>query len=46
MATVQSSVSPMHINCAIGQPYGNQDASYSCGFHTGIDFPATRNSRE
>ena len=23
MATVQSSVSPMHINCTIGQPYGN-----------------------
>ena len=44
MAIVQSNVSPMHINCTIGQPYGNPDTSYSCGFHTGVDFPATGTS--
>ena len=43
MAEVISNVSPMHIDCIIGQPYGNVSTSYSCGFHTGIDFPATRN---
>ena len=41
MATVQSSVSPLHGTCTIGQPYGNASASYHCGFHTGIDFPAS-----
>ena len=41
MATVQSSVSPLHGTCTIGQPYGNASSGYSCGFHTGIDFPAS-----
>ena len=41
MATVTSSVSPLHGTCTIGQPYGNASASYHCGFHTGIDFPAS-----
>ena len=41
MATVQTYYSPMHINCTIGQPYGNPNPSYSCGFHTGVDFPET-----
>lgn len=40
MATITSNKSPMHINCTIGQPYGNP-GSYTCGFHTGIDFPET-----
>lgn len=31
--------SPMHIPCIIGQPYGTIDSTYSCGFHTGVDFP-------
>lgn len=39
MATVTSNVSPLHITCEIGQPYGNPDPSYACGYHTGIDFP-------
>lgn len=43
MATVKSKVSPMHINCTIGQPYGNPSSGYTCGFHSGIDFPQTRN---
>ena len=41
MATIQSSVSPLHGTCTIGQPYGNADPTYHCGFHTGIDFPAS-----
>lgn len=41
MATIQSSCSPLHGTCTIGQPYGNTSTSYSCGFHTGIDFPAS-----
>ncbi len=31
--------SPLHINCTVGQPYGNVDKSYQCGFHSGVDFP-------
>ena len=39
MATVYSSVSPIHGTCYIGQPYGNQ-GNYRCnGMNTGIDFP-------
>lgn len=34
-----SEYSPMHIDCTIGQPYGNPSSSYTCGFHTGVDFP-------
>ncbi len=41
MATIQSSVSPLHGSCTIGQPYGNPSTGYSCGWHTGIDFPAS-----
>lgn len=41
MATIQSSVSPLHGTCTIGQPYGNVNPRYHCGFHTGIDFPAS-----
>lgn len=41
MATVYSSVTPIHGTATIGQPYGNASSSYSCGFHTGVDFPAT-----
>ena len=44
MATVQTSKSPLHINCTVGQPYGNPSSGYSCGFHTGIDFPASGTS--
>lgn len=39
MSNVITHYSPMHINCTVGQPYGNQDPNYSCGFHTGVDFP-------
>lgn len=39
MATVTTKYSPMHIDCTVGQPYGNVDPDYSCGFHTGVDFP-------
>ena len=41
MATVKTNKSPLHITCQIGQPYGNPSSSYSCGFHTGTDFPET-----
>lgn len=39
MAEYTTRYSPMHIDCTIGQPYGNPSSSYSCGFHTGVDFP-------
>lgn len=39
MATVKSNYSPMHINCKVGYPYGVKDSGYTCGFHTGCDFP-------
>lgn len=39
MSEYTTKYSPMHIDCTIGQPYGNIDSSYSCGFHTGVDFP-------
>lgn len=39
MATVKTNRSPMHITCTVGQPYGGASSSYSCGFHTGCDFP-------
>lgn len=41
MSTITSSVSPLHGTCTIGQPYGNPSTSYTCGFHTGIDFPGS-----
>ena len=40
MATVKTKYSPMRITCMVGQPYGNP-GNYSCGFHTGMDFPAS-----
>lgn len=43
MATVQTNKSPLHITSTIGQPYGNP-GDYSCGFHTGTDFPASGTS--
>lgn len=39
MAEYTTKYSPMHIQCIVGQPYGNVSSSYSCGFHTGVDFP-------
>ena len=42
MATVISNVSPIHGTCVIGQPYGNPSSGYTCGFHTGIDFPKSQ----
>lgn len=39
MAEYTSKYSPLHEKCEIGQPYGNVDSDYSCGFHTGTDFP-------
>lgn len=39
MAEYTTKYSPMHIDCTVGQPYGNVDPDYSCGFHTGVDFP-------
>ena len=46
MAEYTTHYSPMHIDCTIGQPYGNPDAGYSCGFHTGVDFPETGTSEQ
>ena len=39
MAEYTTKYSPMHIDCTIGQPYGNPSSSYTCGFHSGVDFP-------
>lgn len=39
MAEYTTKYSPMHIQCIVGQPYGNVSSSYSCGFHTCVDFP-------
>lgn len=39
MAIVRTRYSPLHISSTIGQPYGNVSSSYTCGFHTGVDFP-------
>lgn len=39
MAEYTTKYSTMHIDCTVGQPYGNIDPDYSCGFHTGVDFP-------
>lgn len=39
MSEYTTRYSPMHIDCTVGQPYGNVDPNYSCGFHTGVDFP-------
>lgn len=44
MAEVETNKSPLHITCTIGQPYGNQNSSYECGYHTGCDFPASGTS--
>lgn len=44
MAEVTTKYSPMHIDCTVGYPYGVQDSRYSCGYHTGCDFPATGTS--
>lgn len=41
MSTVETNKSPLHIDCTVGYPYGVQDEDYSCGFHTGCDFPAS-----
>lgn len=41
MATVTTNKSPLHINCTVGYPYGVADSGYSCGYHTGTDFPAS-----
>ena len=44
MAEYTTHYSPMHIPCTVGQPYGNPSTGYTCGFHTGTDFPATGTS--
>lgn len=44
MSTVRTSQSPLHITCTVGQPYGVPSTGYSCGFHTGIDFPQSGTS--
>lgn len=38
MAEVTINNSPVHSQSMISYPYGVPDTSYSCGFHTGIDF--------
>ena len=44
MATVKTNKSPMHITCKVGYPYGVADSGYSCGYHTGCDFPGSGTS--
>lgn len=44
MATVKTRFSPLHITSTVGNPYGAPPPpgiTYSCGFHTGCDFPET-----
>lgn len=41
MAEVTTNKSPLHITCTVGYPYGVSDSGYSCGYHTGCDFPAS-----
>lgn len=41
MAEYRTQFSPMRVNCTVGQPFGNRDSRYQCGFHTGVDFPAS-----
>lgn len=38
MATVTINNSPVHSEAIITYPYGVADSSYSCGWHTGLDF--------
>ena len=38
MSEVTISNSPVHSQAIITYPYGVADSSYSCGFHTGVDF--------
>lgn len=38
MSEVTINNSPVHSQSMISYPYGVPDSSYSCGFHTGIDF--------
>ena len=39
MATVTTNKSPLHIKSTVGYPFGVSDSGYSCGYHTGTDFP-------
>lgn len=39
MRAVYTSKSPLHIKCEVGYPYGVEDHGYTCGYHTGCDFP-------
>lgn len=41
MATYKTKYSPLRIPFTVGQPYGNPSTRYSCGFHTGVDIPAS-----
>ena len=41
MAEVTTNKSPLHIDCTVGYPFGIADSEYSCGYHTGTDFPAS-----
>ena len=38
MAEVTIYNSPVHSDCIITYPYGVIDYSYTCDFHTGLDF--------
>lgn len=38
MAEVTILNSPVHSDCIITYPYGVVDYSYTCDFHTGLDF--------
>lgn len=41
MAEVTTNKSPLHITSTVGYPFGVSDSGYSCGYHTGCDFPAS-----
>lgn len=44
--TVKTNKSPLHIKCEVGYPYGVEDPDYSCGYHTGCDFPQSGTSEK
>ena len=46
MSEVTTKFSPLHNKCTVGYPYGVEDSSYSCGYHTGCDFPASGTDEE
>lgn len=41
MSVIRTRFSPIHGKAIVGYPFGIEDDSYSLGYHTGTDFPAS-----